>query len=93
MSQFSQTAQVVPLAGDVDRNAWAEVKKRYPGVVPLAGDVDRNPPKAPDVWGYCPSSPSRGTWIEIALNGRRFPGRSVVPLAGDVDRNHPLPGA
>ena len=33
------------------------------------------------------SSPSRGTWIEIALHQQLHQFSKVVPLAGDVDRN------
>ena len=33
---------VVPLAGDVDRNAAVELRRCGIMVVPLAGDVDRN---------------------------------------------------
>ena len=56
-------------------------------VVPLAGDVDRNVygPSKPVLLNW--SSPSRGTWIEIARQSCRYQSLSVVPLAGDVDRN------
>ena len=36
---------------------------------------------------HLPSSPARGTWIEIARRSHRRPPRWVVPRKGDVDRN------
>ena len=35
-----------------------------------------------------PSSPARGTWIEIHIRKHRQGGKAVVPRKGDVDRNY-----
>ena len=58
------------------------------GVVPLAGDVDRNREVTGGKVVAVRSSPSRGTWIEIACAASGYGAGRVVPLAGDVDRNH-----
>ena len=39
-----------------------------------------------------PSSPTRGTWIEIPRDGLDRGAVDVVPHAGDVDRNATLDG-
>ena len=56
-------------------------------VVPRKGDVDRNRllTQPPDIWQ--PSSPARGTWIEIMVNFTQVHITDVVPRKGDVDRN------
>ena len=56
---------VVPRKGDVDRNGncrnWCGVL----GVVPRKGDVDRNTRVTTLFLLTVPSSPARGTWIEM----------------------------
>ena len=79
--------QVVPLAGDVDRNVVVHDVLHGGAVVPLAGDVDRNKQGA---------TRSGKTYV-VPLAGdvdrnvvENIAGEEelrVVPLAGDVDRN------
>ena len=86
-NQQKNNRKVVPHAGDVDRNVSVVLSMINMWVVPHAGDVDRNGRKRLGRTYARPSSPTRGTWIEIqTLISCRAP-VSVVPHAGDVDRN------
>ena len=67
-------ANVVPHAGDVDRNKICLRSLRLQEiVVPHAGDVDRNFAScAVQRMGF-PSSPTRGTWIEMRISTKMVP--------------------
>ena len=79
---------VVPRKGDVDRNTiWDEQTVKRLIVVPRKGDVDRNSSGRPAMRAAAPSSPARGTWIEIYRCFFVVCYCCVVPRKGDVDRN------
>ena len=79
--------EVVPRKGDVDRNNEGELNRLDMLVVPRKGDVDRNRNCDFFYMQGQPSSPARGTWIEIEIGGSEPERQGVVPRKGDVDRN------
>ena len=62
---FCQQRRVVPRKGDVDRNITSLPGQAVAWVVPRKGDVDRNVSVSSLTVQLSPSSPARGTWIEI----------------------------
>ena len=63
---YYEVSAVVPHTGDVDRNYQPSYFiVANPLVVPHTGDVDRNQKAVAQVKPTVPSSPIRGTWIEI----------------------------
>ena len=74
---------VVPRKGDVDRNGLYAKTTLICGVVPRKGDVDRNSFARLAAARSFPSSPARGTWIEMCR---------PLPTSSKTSRSSPARG-
>ena len=76
----------------MDRNSVSPLYQGALLVVPRKGDVDRNRRRNALLSIGNPSSPARGTWIEMSNASLTCWLNSVVPRKGDVDRNRQRSG-